>query len=256
MKADFSSAMSLPSLFCSSALGRAFCILTAFGAFVSPAFGATVAYVSLPTATNSSATILTNPAYTSNLGYAFKTGSSGAYDIDWVNLQLTSSQASGSTGTFMIAIHGTDNETAYSAVPSSTAYATDTVNFTSLGPGQNFLLELTSADIPNISSYSLQANTAYSLFLYNASTSNAIALRRLTGLANGTTNDEYDVTNGFTMLDTFRNNTPNYTNGTGSYPALSISFGTTVAVPEPSVLALFSIFLGGGLLRRHRKSFF
>ena len=222
---------------------------------MSPAFGATVAYVSLPTATNSSATILTNPAYTSNLGYAFKTGSSGTYDIDWVNLQLTSSQASGSTGTFKIAIHGTDNETAYSAVPSSTEYATDTVSFTTPGTANTpFLLELTSADIPNISSYSLQANTAYSLFLYNASS--AIALRRLTGLANGTTNDEYDVTNGFTMLDTFRNNTPNYTNGTGSYPALPISFGTTVAVPEPSVLALFSIFLGGGLLRRHRKSFF
>jgi hypothetical protein len=253
MKADFSSAMSLPSLFCSSALGRAFCILTALGAFVSPAFGATVAYVSLPTDTNSSSTIPTTAAYTSNVGYAFKTGSSGTYDIDWVNLQLTSTQASGSTGTFKIAIHGTDNETAYSAVASSTAYATDTVNFTSLGLGQNFLLELTSADIPNISSYSLQANTAYSLFLYNASS--AISLRRLIGLANGTTNDEYDVTNGFTMLDTFRNNTPNFTNG-GSYPAFAISFGTTVAVPEPSVLALFSIFLGGGLLRRHRKSFF
>jgi len=27
-------------------------------------------------------------------------------------------------------------------------------------------------------------------------------------LANGTTNGQYDVTNGFTMLDTFRNNTP------------------------------------------------
>ncbi len=222
---------------------------------MSPAFGATVAYVSLPTATNSSASLPTSTSYTSNLGYAFKTGSSGTYDIDWVNLQLTSSQASGSTGTFKIAIHGTDNETAYSAVPSSTVYATDTVSFTTPGTANTpFLLELTSADIPNISSYSLQANTAYSLFLYSASS--GFALRRLTGLANGTTNDEYDVTNGFTMLDTFRNNTPNYTNGTGSYPALPISFGTTVAVPEPSVLALFSIFLGGGLLRRHRKSFF
>jgi hypothetical protein len=75
-------------------------------------------------------------------------------------------------------------------------------------------------------------------------------------LANGTTNDEYDVTNGFTMLDTFRNNTPNYASSGSSYVAFPISFGTTVAVPEPSVLALFSIFLGGGLLRRHRKSFF
>jgi hypothetical protein len=60
------------------------------------------------------------------------------------------------------------------------------------------------------------------------------------------------VTNGFTVLDTFRNNTPNYANSQGppvSYAAFAMSFG---AIPEPSTLALFSIFVGGGLLRRHR----
>jgi hypothetical protein len=254
MKANLSFAMKVPSRFCSSAIGNAVCILMAIGAFASPAFGANVAYVSLPTTANGSSSILTSTAYTSNLGYAFKTGPSGTYDIDWVNLKLTSAQVSGS-GTFKIAIHGTDNETAYSAVPSSTAYAIDTVSFTTPGTSNTpFVLELTSANIPTISGYSLLANTAYSLFVYNASS--AIALQRVQGLANGTTNDEYDVTNGFTVLDTFRNNTPNYSNTLGSHPAFAISFGNTVAIPEPSILALFSMGIGGCLLRRHRRSFF
>jgi hypothetical protein len=111
-------------------------------------------------------------------------------------------------------------------------------------------LQLTATDLPNISVYSLQSNTAYSLFVYNPSGS--LALRRVTGLADGTTNDAYDVTNGFTMLDTFRNNTPNYTNAPASYVAFPISFGTTQAIPEPSALALFSLIVGCGLLRRRR----
>jgi hypothetical protein len=109
-------------------------------------------------------------------------------------------------------------------------------------------------DRANISAYSLLPNTAYSLFVNSASGS-GIALRRVQGLADGTTNDAYTVTNGFTMLDTFRNSTPNYSNTSGSYPAFAISFGgTPAAIPEPSALALFSIFVGGGLLRRHRRS--
>jgi hypothetical protein len=247
--------MSSSSLFCRSAFGNAVFALMACGAFASSALGATVAYVSLPTATNGSSTIPTSTSYTSNLGYAFKTGPSGSFDIDWVKLKLTSSTASGS-GTFKIAIHGTDNDTAYSAVASSTAYATDTVSYTLPGTSNTpFVLDLTAADLPNITGYSLLSNTAYSLFVYNSS--GGLALRRVQGLANGTTNDEYDVTNSFTMLDTFRNNTPNYTNNAGppaSYVAFPISFGTTEAIPEPSALALFSIFVGGGLLRRRRTS--
>jgi hypothetical protein len=245
--------MSTSSLICESAFGNAVFALMVFGAFASPALGATVAYVSLPTAITGSSTIPIVTTYTSNLGYAFKTGSSGPFDIDWVKLELTSSTASGS-GTFKIAIHGTNNDTAYSAVASSTAYATDTVSYTLPGTSSMpFVLELTAADLPNISVYQLLSNTAYSLFVYNSS-GNALALRRVQNLADGTTNDEYDVTNGFTMLDTFRNNTPNYNNTTGSYVAFPISFGTMEAIPEPSTLALFSIFVGGGLLRRHRRS--
>jgi hypothetical protein len=66
------------------------------------------------------------------------------------------------------------------------------------------------------------------------------------------------VTNGFTVLDTFRNNTPNYSNSPGSYAAFAMSFGTTQATPIPeidpsgvgSVLALVSGALG--LLERRR----
>jgi hypothetical protein len=82
------------------------------------------------------------------------------------------------------------------------------------------------------------ANTAYTLFVYNSSGN--LALRRTTGFANGTTNAFYTVSNGFTALDTFRNNTPNYSNTAGSFPGFQIAFGQTV-VPEPSTWALGGI---------------
>jgi hypothetical protein len=252
MKSHTSPEKSTSSLIRGSAFANATVVLMILGAFVSPVLAATVAYVSLPSV-NGSSTISTGIAYTSNLGYAFKTGSSGTFDIDWINLELTSSAASGS-GTFKIALHATDNETAYSAVASSTAHATDTVSFTTPATSNTpFVLELNATHLSNISGYSLQGNTAYALFVYNA-TGSPIALRRLQGLADGTTNDAYTVTNGFTMLDTFRNNSPNYTNSTGSYPAFAISFGTTEAIPEPSALAMLSVFAGCGLVRRNRRN--
>jgi hypothetical protein len=65
------------------------------------------------------------------------------------------------------------------------------------------------------------------------------------------------VTNGFVMLDTFRNNTPNYTNSPGSYPAFAMSFGGTAsapsAVPEPATLAISTLVVGGTLVRRYRR---
>jgi len=231
-------------------------LVLGFGA--TTASGTPIAYVSIPSsATNGISTIPIATAYTSNLGYAFKTGPSGPFGIDRIKLQLYSGFASG-TGTFKIWINGTDNETAYSAVASSTVYAADTVSYTLPGTANTpFDLVLAAADIPNISAYSLLSNTAYSLIV-NSSSVNFFGLRRVEGLANGTTNGEYDVTNGFTMLDTFRNNTPNYTNTAGSYPAFAISFGTTQSAPVPeidpsgvgSVLALVSGALG--LLERRR----
>jgi hypothetical protein len=238
-----------------AARGNAIFALMVFGACATPALGATVAYVSLPTGiTTGSSSISPGTTYTTNLGYAFKTGSSGTFEIDWIKLELQSGATSGS-GSFKIWINGTDNDTPYLAVASSTVHAADTVNFTTPATANTpFELVLSSADLTNISAFSLQPNTAYSLFVNSASGS-GIALRRVQGLAAGTANDQYDVTNGFTMLDTFRNNTPNYATIQGSpvsHAVFGISFGTTAAIPEPSALALFSIFVGGGLLRRHR----
>lgn len=222
-----------------------------------------VAYVAGPgsAATNGSSSMSAGTTYTTNLGYAFKTGGSGPFDIDWIKLELTSGVASGS-GSFKIWINGTDNDTPLSAVASSTVYAADTVTFTTPGTANTpFELILNAADLPNISAYSLLSNTAYSIFV-NSYTGSAIALRRQQGLASGNDAiDAYDVTNGFTVLDTFRNNTPNYANSQGppvSYAAFAMSFGTTQSTPVPeidpsgagSVLALVSGVLG--LLERRR----
>jgi hypothetical protein len=232
-------------------------VVAVSGFCATTASGTPVAYVSLPTATNGSSSIQSGTTYTTSLGYAFKTGGSGPFSIDWVKLELTSGATSGS-GSFKISINGTNNETPYLAIPNNTNHAADVVNFTTPGTANTpFDLILNAADLPNISTFSLLSNTAYSIFVNSASGS-GIALRRVQGLADGTTNDEYDVTNGFTVLDTFRNNTPNYTPAANSFPAFAISFGTTQAAPVPeidpsgvgSVLALVSGALG--LLERRR----
>jgi hypothetical protein len=151
---------------------------------------------------------------------------------------LTSGLTS-NAGTFKLAIHDSTSTTPYVGVAGTTAYATDTVSYTAPATANTpFLLTLRAADIPNVSGYSMLANTAYTLFVYNASGS--IALRRTQDLADGTTNAFYTVSNGFTALDTFRNNTPNYSNTAGSFPGFQIAFGQTV-VPEPSTWALGGI---------------
>jgi hypothetical protein len=236
-----------------TAFGNAAFALAVLGAFASPALGASVTYVAGPSLSdlNGSSSISSGTIYSTNLGYAFRTGSSGTFDIDWIKLELTSGASSGS-GSFKISLHNTDNWTAYSAVAGSTVHAADTVNFTTPSTANTpFELTLTSGNLPTISAYSLLPDTVYALFV-NSQSGSAIALRRNQNLANGTTNDAYTVTNGFTMLDTFRNNTPNYTNGTG-YPAFAISFGGELsAVPETSNMAFLAVLVGSGLVRRHR----
>lgn len=235
--------------------GKSAFVLMAVGAFASSVSAATVTYVAPKDATNSSGSIQTSTSYLSNLGYAFMTGSSGTYDIDWINLGLSTNGNTSGSASLKIAIHSTNNATPYSAVAGSTAFATDTVNFTMPNTtATNFTLNLTSEKLPNITSYQLLPNTSYALFIYNASGS--LALQRTTGYTNGTTNDAYAVSNGFTMLDTFRNNTPNYANLAGSsYPTFAISFGATeqAQVPEASTMALLAVFVGGGLARRRRS---
>jgi hypothetical protein len=124
-----------------------------------------VTFVTPKNAPNGSSSIQAGITYTTNLGYAFKTGSSGPFDIDWVSMNLTSA-SNGVAVSFKISIHGTDNEIPYSAVASSTAYASDTVTVTTPGTSNTpFDVTFTSAEIPNIANLSLLSNTSYSLFV-------------------------------------------------------------------------------------------
>ena len=228
-------------------------VTMALGLFASTVSAGVVNYVAPSGAANGSSSIQTGTTYNTNLGYAFKTGASGPFDIDFVTLALTSG-ASGASVSFKISIHGTDNETAYSAVAGSTLHASDTVTITTpVSANTPFDVTFTSAEIPNITNFQLQANTAYSIIL-NSSVG-AIALRRTQGLADGTSNGFYTVSSGFTMLDTFRNNTPNYANTTGSYVAFQMSFGGAAGapVPEPTTMALWTLLVGGGLVRNYRN---
>jgi len=214
-------------------------------------------------AASGSSTIPSGSTYTSNLGYAFISGSSGPFDIDGIKLGLTSSVVS-TPVSFKIAIHGTNNTTPYSAVANSTAFASDTVILTTPGTANTpFDLNLTASDLPNITAYQLLSNTAYSLIVNNATSAN-LALRRTSGYANQTTNTKYTVSNGFTMLDTFRNNTPNYSNQTNSYVTFHIdllgsssSGPATANVPGPlPILGALAGFRASRLLRKRIKTKF
>ena len=198
------------------------------------ATGETITYITPKNAGNSNANWpATNGTYTQNYGIAFTTGTSGPFDIDWIRLGLNTSSVTANSATLTIAMRNTTNTTAYSAVAGTTEYAVDTVSFTKpTTTSTNFVLDLTSTLLTNISAYSLQANTAYALILYAPSVN--IGMQRTTGFASGTTNDEYTVTNGFTMLTTFRNNS-NYSNSGTSFPSLDISFGATVTAPVPEI---------------------
>jgi hypothetical protein len=234
-------------------------VTVACGLFASSVSAAVVTFVSPKNAANGSSSIQSGTDYTTNLGYAFKTGPSGPFDIDWVTMSLTSGSV-GASVSFKISIHGTNNDTPYAAIPDATVYASDTVTVTTPGTANTpFDKTFTAADIPNITNYRLESNKAYSIFV-NSAAGGGIALRRRQGLAENTANDEYNVTSGFTMLDTFRNNSPNYrTNSTdpNTQVTFAISFGGTAsasgAVPEPTTMALWTLLFGGGLVRSYRN---
>lgn len=180
-----------------------------------------------------------NGTYNQNFGVAFLTGSSTS-QMDWVKLDLNTSGQTGGTASLTVALHATNNSTAYSAVATSTAYATDTVTFSMPTTAATFFtLDLRAAQLPNITAYTMAASTSYALILYSPSVN--IGIGRTTNYTFETTNNFYTVSNGFTALDTFRNNSPNYTISASSYPTLAISFGETVAVPEPSTWAMAGI---------------
>jgi len=193
---------------------------------------------------NSNVTLSTTSSYTANCGVAFVAGAAGDNKIDWLQIGLNTSGQTAGAASFKVELRNTTNNTAYSAVAGTTSYALDTVSFsmptTSL---TNFSLLLDSTSIPNLSSYSLVSGQSYALIIYNSSSS--IGITRRTGLAENTTNDSYTTSNGFQALDTFRNNTANYSNTAVSYPTLDIAFGSTAAaIPEPSSAAILA-GLGG-----------
>ena len=208
-------------------------------ASINTAVGVDVAWFAPTAAANSNANLPAFSNYTSNMGVAFTTGSAPALQMDWVTLGLNTSSVATGSGTFKLSLRDTTNTTAYSAAAGSTELAVDTVSFTMpTTVSTSFTLNLTSADIPNITNYAMGASTSYALIMYNPS--NNIGVGRTTGYAQNTTNGFYTLTNGFTALNTFRNNTTYQNTGT-SYPTLQISFGNTVPVPEPSTWAMAGI---------------
>ena len=190
-----------------------------------------------------------NGTYNQNFGVAFKTGPSSTYAMDWATITLNTSTVTAGSASFTLALRNTTNATAYSAVAGTTSYAMDVVSFTMpTTTATNFTLSLTAADIPNISSYEMAADTAYSLILY--APSKAIGMGRTIGFASGTTNNDYTVNSGFSALNTFRNNST-YSNSANSFPSLAISFGENT-VPEPTSIVLTMLASGVMLLRRKR----
>jgi len=180
-------------------------------------------------------------------GVVFMTGTLGPYSMDWLQIGLNTSSITAGSASFRISLRDATSTTPYSAVAGSTTLASDTVSFTMPTTiATNFNLFLSAADIPNISAFDMGASTGYSLFLDSASVN--FGIQRTTGFAVNTTNDYYTVSEGFTALNTLRNNSM-YSNTTGSYPTLAVSFG---AVPEPSTVSLFGVGLAMVLRRRRR----
>ena len=190
--------------------------------------------------------------YTNNFGIAFQTGSgSPNFQIDWLNLGLNTSTATSGSGTITIALRNTTNSTAYSAAAGTTEYARDVVSFTA--PTSNstyFQLNLDSTRLPNITEFTMDPSTAYSLIAY-APTGGSWGMGRTTGFASNTTNNFYTTTNGFVPLNTFRNNAT-YSNNSSSFPTLDISFGAT-STPVPGPLPLLGVGAAFGWSRRLRK---
>jgi hypothetical protein len=172
--------------------------------------------------------------------------------MDWLTIRLSTSTVTAGTSSFKVALRNTDNTTAYSAVAGTTEYAIDTITFSMpITTSTNFNLELDALEFPNISGHAMAANTTYALIVY--APLNNIGMGRTTGYSNGTTNNFYTVTEGFTMLDTFRNNA-NYFNNASSYPSLAFSFGEEVsAIPEPGSLVSLSVMLSSAAFLRTRR---
>lgn len=237
-----------PSKFLSG-FAALFCLVTSGSA-------STVAWVEPSAASDTSASFPSGGTYTSNFGIVFKTGSSGTFSMDWLLLGLFSSGHTATSATLKVELREPTSSVPYQGVASTNVHTTDTVTLTMPGTtNTNFDVNLTAADAPNLMGFTMDPNTAYSLIVYSPSV--GFTMRRKTGYSNGTTNDYYTVTDGFQVLDTFRNNTANYNNNPNSFPTLSIAFGGSGAasVPEPAGAgaALLVGSAGMGLVRRRKR---
>ena len=217
------------------------CGLLALTAIVmGSAASASVLYVSETMTFNSRGT-MEGASYNSlgSRGVFFTTGPSGPYTINLLDtvFMTDTGVAAGDTFTFNLDVRNVSG-----GLPGTTLFATDTVTWQSTSaPATEQNVNLRQADLPNISSYAFQSNTAYSLVLYGmeylGSPNNKVAMMRNTTLAAAST---VSYTDGFSNAGFFQNN---FTYA-GSH---SISIGT---VPEPSTLAL----IGFGALALCRRN--
>lgn len=237
--------------------GLATQIAVSFG-ILSAASASTITWIAPKDPANSNANwsaLAPGAAYTQNFGIAFKTGSVGTFSLDWLTLGLNTSSNTASSATLKVELRNTTNTTAYSAAAGTIPYTTDTISFTKpITTSTAFNVNLTATELPNLTAFTLLPDTYYSLVLYAPSVN--IGMQRTTGYTNGTTNNQYNVSNGFTMLTTFRNNS-NYSNNASSFPSLSIAFGELApsAVPEPATAASSLLLAVAGMslvLRRKR----
>ncbi len=200
-----------------------------------------------------------------NLGVAFTTGSAGPFTMSWLDLTLLGqSGASAATGSFSfkIALHATTNSTVGSAVAAGTALALDTVTFSAGDLVSGYQTKtFTASQLTNVMGYAMAANTSYALIIYDYEaltyTGGTPGVGRQQGLytSAAAAAAAYSVTNGFTALNTFRNNsTWNIAAPPGTnFPTLGISFGATVsAVPGSGAMAMLGVTLIPGLRRRRR----
>lgn len=228
----------------------------------STALASIVTWFGTSVAANGNATIGTSsdPLASSggNLGVAFTTGSAGPFTMSWLDLTLFGqSGASTATGSFSfkIALHATTNSTVGSAVAAGTALALDTVTFSAGDLVSGYQTKtLTASQLTNVMGYAMTANTSYALIIYNYAagdwTGGTPGVGRQQGLY-ATAADAaaaYSVSNGFTALNTFRNNAT-WSISAGNFPTLGISFG---AVPGPGAMAMLGMSMIPGLRRRRR----
>ena len=87
-----------------------------------------------------------------------------------MTLGLNTSTSTADSATLKVELRNTTNTTAYSAVASTTTHTTDTISFSKPTTiSTNFKVDLTATQLPNLTAFTLQPDTAYSLVLYTPS---------------------------------------------------------------------------------------